>query len=267
MYQMITGKILRDGQNGNGLVSSNGEQYEFSIEKHWKSDTPPKLGASVNIEIDSGGQLLSVQAFDIQSEMSQRFKQMSGKVQAEGLPAAKELAQHIQKNFVAMVGIPRIVIFVGLLLSWYVLNTLVIQVSARYSVDFNLFELLGVASNGGLDSLGRGKAPSSGFYGFLAWVSALLLFLPLVWKHRLAAWGAAAPLIFMVLTLLSFWFKIRSGSSQAQSMAGGLGGDMAAQMADQMMKAVMQAISLGLGFYVAMAFAIAGTFIAFKESR
>mgnify|MGYP003620751224 FL=1 len=264
---MITGKILRDGQNGNGLVSSNGDQYEFSIEKHWKSDTPPKLGANVNIEIDSNGQLLTVQALDIQSEVSQRFKQISGKVQAEGLPVAKELGEHIRQNFVATVGIPRIVIFVGLLISWYALSTLVIQVSSRYSVDLNLFEVLGVASNGGLDSLGRGKAPSSGFYGFLAWVSALLLFLPLLWKHRLAAWGAAAPLVFMVLTLLSLWLKIRSSSSQARSMAGGLGGDMAAQMADEMMKAVMQAISLGLGFYVALAFAIAGAFIAFKESR
>lgn len=264
---MITGKILRDGQSGNGLVSSNGDQYEFSIEKHWRSDSPPKLGASVNIEVDETGQLLTVQALDIQSEMSQKFKQFSGKVQAEGLPVAKEMTEHIRHNFVATVGIPRIVIFVGLLLSWYVLNTLVIQVSSRYSVDLNLFEVLGLASNGGLDSIAGGKAPSSGLYGFLAWVSALMLFLPLVWKHRLAVWGAAAPLVFMILALLALWLKIRSGSSQARSMAGGLGGDFAAQMADEMMKAVMQAISLGLGFYVAIAFAIAGAFIAFKESR
>ena len=264
---MITGKILRDGQNGNGLVSSNGEKYEFSIEQHWRSDTPPKLGASVQIELNPLGQLISLHALDIQSEMGQRFKQLSDKVQADGLPVAKELTQQLSQNLIATVGIPRLVIFVGLLLSWYVLNTLVIQVSSRYSVDLNLFEVLGVASHGSLDSLGRGKAPSSGFYGFLAWISALLLFLPMLWKHRLAAWGAAAPLVFMVLTLLSLWLKIRSSSSQARSMAGGLGGDMAAQMADQMMKAVMQAISLGLGFYVALAFAIAGAFIAFKESR
>lgn len=264
---MITGKILRDGQNGNGLVSSNGDQYEFSIEKHWRSDTPPKLGASVNIELDETGQLLMIKALDIQSEMSQKFKQISGKVQAEGLPVAKELTQQISHNLVATVGIPRIIVFVGLLLSWYVLNTLVIQISGSYSVDFNWFEVLGFASDGSLESLGRGKAPSSGLLGFLSWVSALLLFLPMVWKHRLAVWGAAAPLLFMVLSMASVWLKIRSGSSQARSLATGLGGNYAAQIADEMMKAVMQAISLGLGFYAALAFAIAGAVIAFRESR
>ena len=258
---------MRDGQNGTGLVSSNGEQYEFSIEQHWRSDNPPKLGASVNIELNVDGHLISVHSLDIQSEMSQKFKEISGRVQTEGLPVAKELTQQLSQNLIATVGIPRLVIFVGLLLSWYVLNTLVIQISGSYSVDFNWFEVLGFASDGSLDSLGRGKAPSSGFLGFLSWASALLLFLPMVWKHRLAVWGAAAPLLFMVLSMISVWLKIRSGSSQARSLAGGFGGNYAAQIADEMMKAVMQAISLGLGFYAALAFGIAGALLAFRESR
>ena len=130
-----------------------------------------------------------------------------------------------------------------------------------------MFEVLGFASNGSLDSLGRGKQPGSGFYGFLAWVSALLLFLPLLWKHRLAAWGAAAPLLFMALSMLALWLKLRSSSSKARSLAGDFGGNYAAQIADEMMKAVMQAISPGLGLYAAVAFAIAGAVIAFRESR
>lgn len=263
---MLTGKILRDGQNGNGLVSSSGERYEFTIEQHWRSDTPPKLGASVYIEVNPMGDLISLYAVDIPSEMGQKLKQLSDKVQADGLPAAKELTQQLSKNLLSTIGIPRLVIFVGLLLSWYALNTLVIQVSSSYSVNLNLFQVLGFASQGSLDSLGR-RMPSSGFYGFLAWVSALMLFLPMVWKHRLAVWGAAAPLVFMVLSMISVWIKIRSGSSEARELANGLGNAFAAQMADQMMKAVMQAISLGLGFYAALAFAIAGAFIAFKKSR
>jgi hypothetical protein len=264
---MITGKILRDGQNGNGLISSNGEQYEFSIEKHWRSDTPPKLGASVNIEFDENGQLQLVKALDIQAEMSRKFKHISGKVQAEGLPIAQDLAQQIRHQFIATVGIPRIVIFVGLLLAWYALNTVVVQVSSSYSVNFNWFEILGFASEGNLNSLGRGKAPSSGLLGFLSWVSALLLFLPMLWKHRLAVWGAAAPLVFMVLSVVFVLLKLRSAASQTSSLANSFGGNYASQIADEMMYAVLQAISLGFGFYAAFVFAIAGAFIAFKKSR
>lgn len=263
----ITGKILRDGQSGNGLASSNGHKYEFSIEQHWRSDTPPKLGSSVNIEVDENGQVLSVQAVDIQSEVSQKLKDFSSKVQEDGLPVAKELTQQFSKKFVSVIGLPRIIIFFGLLISWYAFNSLVIQSSANHAIKFNFFDVLGFLNEGNFDSLGYGRSNSSGFYGFMAWVSAFLLFLPLLWKHRLAAWGAVAPLIFMLLCAVSIWLKIRSASSEAQSMAGSLGGKYASQLADQMMKAVMEAISLGFGFYLAIIFAIAGAIIAFKESR
>ncbi|MDR3055407.1 MAG: DUF4870 domain-containing protein [Zoogloeaceae bacterium] len=58
------GKILRDGQNGNGLVSSQGEKYEFDIVTHWKSDTPPQLGGEVYVELDEAGKVVSVESIE-----------------------------------------------------------------------------------------------------------------------------------------------------------------------------------------------------------
>jgi uncharacterized Tic20 family protein/uncharacterized protein YuzE len=58
------GKILRDGQNGNGLVSSRGEKYEFDLAVHWKSDTPPQLGSDVYVELDESGKVVAVESIE-----------------------------------------------------------------------------------------------------------------------------------------------------------------------------------------------------------
>jgi uncharacterized Tic20 family protein len=58
------GKILRDGQNGNGLISSQGEKYEFDLVTHWKSDTPPQLGGDVYVELDEAGKVVSVESIE-----------------------------------------------------------------------------------------------------------------------------------------------------------------------------------------------------------
>ena len=41
---MKRGRILRDTNSGPGIVSVDGTQKSFSLEQHWRSATPPKVG-------------------------------------------------------------------------------------------------------------------------------------------------------------------------------------------------------------------------------
>lgn len=57
---MPRGKILRDTSNGDGVIFMNDTQQQltFSLEHHWKSGEPPKVGAIVDVELDEqGGQI------------------------------------------------------------------------------------------------------------------------------------------------------------------------------------------------------------------
>lgn len=41
---MSRGKILRDTNAGPGLIFLDGRQLQFTLEEHWRSSTPPKVG-------------------------------------------------------------------------------------------------------------------------------------------------------------------------------------------------------------------------------
>src|SRR5215813_4055257 len=49
------GKVLRGTSSGPGLVMIEGEQYPFSVEKAWKSHTPPRPRLVVDVELDDRG--------------------------------------------------------------------------------------------------------------------------------------------------------------------------------------------------------------------
>lgn len=56
----MRGKILRDTSQGDGILFLDGKQKSFSLEKHWKSPNPPKVGATVEATVDEAGELVSV---------------------------------------------------------------------------------------------------------------------------------------------------------------------------------------------------------------
>ena len=61
---MSRGKIMRDTNAGPGIVFVDGAQKSFTLEAHWKSSSPPKVGAVVEVTVDSAGNPLSVEPID-----------------------------------------------------------------------------------------------------------------------------------------------------------------------------------------------------------
>ncbi|MDR3055406.1 MAG: hypothetical protein LBU53_08400 [Zoogloeaceae bacterium] len=187
------GKILRDCKNGSGLISSQGEKWEFTLETHWKSDSIPYVGSGVNFVVDDNNQLVSIFAIDPRAEAEQKLKELGEKFKTDGLP----IAQNFWQNLRARVGIPRLVLFVLLLISWYGFDAIVAK---RFSATF--FDLLALFNNKSLSG-------NSGIYGFGAWLSLFAILLPIVWKDRKAYLGALFPLVIYLLGILGAWLDIQ----------------------------------------------------------
>jgi hypothetical protein len=173
------GKILRNCTNGNGLISSQGEKWEFNLETHWKSDSVPYVGESVNFVLDDNNQLVSAEAIDPRAEVEKKLKDLGDKFKTDGLPVAQGLLQSLR----AHISITRLVLFVLLLITWY--NSTAVIITQNYTLRLDMARI-------GLSFFSMINLVS-GFLGFLAWVSLLALLLPLVWRRRAAYLGALLP--------------------------------------------------------------------------
>ncbi len=66
---MHQGTILRDCQHGTGLINSNGNKYEFTLEDHWSSEEVSAAGMRVSFELNGAGQLFRVYSGDPDSAL------------------------------------------------------------------------------------------------------------------------------------------------------------------------------------------------------
>lgn len=247
------GKILRDTNAGPGLLSSEGVQHPFTLETHWKSDTPPKVGMVVEVALDGAGGLAAVTPV-AEAQLAREQAELA-------MQAAKAKGGALAAGLTARFGVPTLVAMTALVAGWFFLNTVAIQVSSEFGMGLSLWKILGVLNApaglmSGLGSLG-GASGGSGIYGFLCVVALLAPLAPQVWKDKRAHLGGALPLVFMLLVALMVYVGISDGLKQAQGMAGAFGGAQAARMADSMgnamLREAMRAISIGAGGYVALA--------------
>jgi hypothetical protein len=171
------GKVLRDGQNGDGLISSQGEKYVFSLETHWKSDTPPQVGMGVYFEVNDAGAIISVKAVDGMAEAKQKLSEFGEKARTDGLPMLKAASEFVVRRM----GWWRIAFFFLLLFMWNGFDCM-------YGRDF--FQSL------------RDVYGGFSLYYWLAVLSLLLLLLPLAWKNARARLSAVLPAFPMLILWL-----------------------------------------------------------------
>jgi len=250
------GKVLRDPHAGPGLLMVEGQQHQFTLEGVWKSEAPPRPGLPVDVEFDQGGQVLGITVV-AESQIA--------KEQAEAaMAAAREKGSQWLGKIVAIVGVPKLVAGGLLIIGWFFLSTVTVQLPFLGKLEYTFWQILGFlnASNV-LESLERNSHPSTGIYGFFCIVALAGPFVQYVWKDKRALLGGLAPLVFMVIVGIAVRSSIQS--------AFGTGND-ATGLGQQMQEEAMKAISLGMGVYlsilVSLYFAGIGTmkFLAAKGS-
>ena len=249
---------MRDTASGTGLASAQGQQHPFSLEQHWRSDDAPTVGMAVDIELSTAGALLSLRPVSVQQQTQESLRDIGRQLQDKGLPVLKTHATAL----LSRVGWTKLALLGALAIGWLGFATLTVRLGGSSSQSLSLYEVLQLINAGtGLEGLGSLRHGSAGWYGLLMWLALLAPLLPDFWRHRWAPLGLLAPLGFMLLTGAVTRAKISAGTQDAGAMAGAFGGAQAAamaqRMADEMLSQIMRAISLGFGFYLALAAALA----------
>ena len=232
------GKVLRDPYSGPGLLMVEGQQYPFMLEGVWQSEIPPKPGLVVDVELDGDGKVQGVTAVP-DSQLA--------KEQAEAAMAvARQKSAVLVSGLVARFGARALIATGLLLLGWFFLSAVSVQVPFLGKLEFSFWEVLGfLNSNNVLAAMDRRGSPSPGFYGFLAIVAIAGPFIHHFWKDKRALLGGLLPLVFMIVVGLMTRSTIQSS----------FGGNAAGQMGDmgkQFQEEAMKAVSLGFGTYVSI---------------
>ena len=243
------GKILRDTNAGPGLLSSDGAQHPFTLETHWKSDLPPKVGMVVDATFDGAGNLATLLPVH-ESQLAREQAELA-------MQAAKAKGGALAAGLTARFGVPALAAMAALLLGWFFLNTVAIQVSPQYNLGLSFWKLLGILNSpAGLMNGLNGAGGASGIYGFLCIAALAAPLAPQVWNDKRAHLGAVLPLAFMLLVALMIYLGVNDSLKQAQGAADFLGGGQAARMAESMssmmLREAMRAISIGAGGYLAL---------------
>src|SRR5215475_3271594 len=232
------GKVLRDASAGPGLVSVDGQHYQFSLEGVWRSDVPPTAGMTVEVEFAGDASIVGIK----QVPDSQIAKEQADAM----VKAARQKGGVLVSAAVARFGLPLLIATGLMLLSWFFLGAVSIQ-TLFGKLSFTFWQVLGfLNADSPWESVMSGRGgPSAGFYGFLAIVSLAGPFVPYFWKDKRAGLAGVLPLAFT----LAVGIMVRSNMHAA--MGGTLDGALG-EMQRQAQQEMMSAVSLGLGTYLSL---------------
>ena len=253
------GKVIRDTNAGPGLIVVDGQQHTFNLEGIWKGDVAPTVNMAVDVEFASDGSITSVRNI--------ADSQLAKEQAAIAMNTAKEKGTEAAKAMVAKFGIETLVGLGLLAVSWFVLSTVSIQISAGYKVEMTFWKVLSLLNASGNNFMNALNGNSGvGFYGFLAIVAFAGPLLPFFWKDARAVLGNVLPLLLISFVAISIWWGIHESAKQASEQAAasanllsGLFGNNASNaaagadaMISAMGKQIMQAVHLGIGAYLAI---------------
>lgn len=261
---MIRGKILRDTNSGPGVVVVDGVQKTFTLETHWKSTVPAKVGAVVDVELTAEGEVISVTAVDesvIAKEQAQKALELAGEQGKKIAALAGSQGKVYAGVLLAKVGAPTLAAIGLLAISWLFLAALNIQISSDHKASMTFFDILKIVNNStGMDGFRGVEHLSSGFYGVLMFLALLAPVASHFHDNKFLKLGYCLPLTFMLVVGLNIYFSIKGSmkdmTQAASAFGGGQASQMAQQMMDSMMEMAMKAISVGFGTYIALAIGV-----------
>lgn len=255
------GKILRDTSQGDGLLSIEGQQYPFRLEGVWKSDVSPKLDMVVEVAFGHANEIASITAVT---------ETQLAKEQAElAMSAVKQQSAQLASGMVERFGLPLLVSMALLILGWFVLNTLSIQLSPRNRIDLSFWQILAIVNSPDnvvqTFSEGRYGSNGGGIYSAMALLSLVGPLARFFWKDPRAHLGGVLPLLCMALVAAMIYNGIHDSVKEEQMSALSLGGAQATailkEMNDRLLAQMLKAITIGAGGYLSL---LASLYLAAK---
>lgn len=247
------GRILRDTNNGLGLLNLGGRQVPFSLEANWRGHIAPVVQMTVDVVLDGAGNAVTVVPVSDKDVAQEKLKAISGDL-------SKKLQDQMPmvKTYAHAIGIPVLIAMGFLLVSWIWLSIVTVRINASSSQSATMFDVLRLINTGGnLQSFGNSYSGSSGIYGFICVLTMLAPAAPTFIRHRYITSAYFAPLLFLLILGFTAYMKLRSFAEVARESMGGFGGGaQMANIANAMMDQIFAAVSIGFGTYISLAAAL-----------
>jgi len=230
------GRVLRDTNAGPGLLIVDGQQYPFTLEGVWRSTDLPKAGMAVDVDFDAQGAIQSIVAVS-DSQMAKEQANVA-------LNAAKERGAAVASNLIAKIGVPDLVALGLLVIGWFFLTAVSIDLPIGGKLTFTFYQVLGfLNSSNVIDILQGGGHPSAGFYGLLAIICVAAPLVYHFWKDKRAALAGVLPAVFMAIVGL----MVRSS---LHNLMGPAASGPFAELQQEAQAEMMKAISVGFGIWI-----------------
>jgi len=243
------GTVLRDTSNGEGLISIQGKQYVFDLQKHWRSDLPPSTGAKVDVFLDDSGVLEvrlvpeSELAKELAAETTQKLQEASGRW--------FKLAQ--QK-----LGKIPLLAMAGLFTAWVMLDQVSFNAFGQ-SKGLDIWQILRMLhTDTSLEAGLSGYANNAGIglWGYLFVISMFAPLSAMFTNARKAHLTLVLPLTLILLSAARILWAVYSAMREVQEKTSGMFGRDAERMMQNMsgniMDAVLQNMSFEAGFYLSI---------------
>lgn len=247
------GRILRDTNNGNGLISVAGRQVPFTLETNWRGEIAPVVQMTVDVVLDDAGNAVTVMPVSDKEVAQEKLKEMSGNF-------SRKLQDQVPmlKVYANMIGVSTLIAVGLLFISWIWLSLATVRITAGMAQGATMFDVLRLINSGAsLQSIGGSFSGSSGIYGFVCVLAMLAPLAPSFIRHRYISLTYFAPLLFILILTFAAYMKIRSFADDARQSLGSFGGSaQMANMANAMMDQILAAVSIGAGAYISLAVAL-----------
>ena len=232
------GKVLRDASAGPGLLSVDGQHYQFSTAGVWRSDIAPTAGMPVEVEFAGDASVIGIR----QVPDSQIAREQAGAV----VTAPRERGGVMVSAAIARFGLPLLIATALMMICWFFLGAVSVQ-TLFGKLSFTFWQILGfLNADSPWESVMSGRAgASAGFYGFLALIALAGPFLPYFWKDKRAGLAGVLPMAFMIAV------GIMLRGNMHAAMGGTLDGALG-EMQRQAQQEMMNAVSLGFGTYLSL---------------
>jgi hypothetical protein len=209
------GTVIKTPDSTPGIVFVNGEQKPFAVENVWKSPVAPAPNMAVHIEFDSAGTIAAMTALDSQQLAKERMNQLTGVAQERSKEAAKLAQQGIGK-LAARMGAVALGSAVLLWIAWFFLPAA--SIDAGGHITFTFWNLLGINFNN-LENIANG----GGSHGLLSFLGLIAIAVPFVAPFLRTSWSKylnAAPLVFIVIGLITIFAGEHSAFNDVAKLAG-----------------------------------------------
>lgn len=224
------GTIIKAPDSTPGLLFVQGQQKSFMMEGVWRSPVAPAPNMIVDVDLDSSGAITGLTVVD-QAQPSGAHASQAGAPAAEQGKQAVEFAKKGVGVMAAKMGNLALGAAVVIVISFFFFPALTVGMMGITALSFTFWNLTGMEVGG------MGGATSS--IGFWSLIGFAAVFAPFAVPFLKVAWAKflnAAPLGFVLLTLIKIWWSYHSAMSGA-----GMGGAA---------PSFFDLFSFGWGFYI-----------------